>query len=67
MCQNDVAGVIGHAAAPGTGLPCAIAAAAKAITSRGRLIRRTAATFRTLGGAGGPGIARKGWLVQASF
>ena len=45
MCQNDVAGVIGHAAAPGTGLPCAIAAAAKAITSTGRLIRRTAATF----------------------
>ena len=33
-------------------------------TSRGRLIRRTAATLRTLGRAGEPGIARR-WLVQA--
>jgi hypothetical protein len=42
-CQNEFAGVIGHEGAPGTGLPCAIAAAAKAIPNRSRLIRRAAA------------------------
>ena len=41
--QNEVAGVSGHDGAPGTGSPCAIAAAAKAIPNRSRLIRRAAA------------------------
>jgi hypothetical protein len=41
-CQKEVAGVREHDGAPGTGPPCAIAAAAKATTSRSRPVRRTA-------------------------
>ncbi len=41
-CQKEVAGVIGHDGAPGTGLPWAIAAAAKATPARSRVIRRAA-------------------------